>query len=72
MINENFDVLLIEVNENPCLEQPCQLLEDIIQNLVESVIRKAVDPWVSPEEESATFEINSAKEESLILIHEST
>ncbi len=38
MIDDTFNVWLIEVNSNPCLELSCPLLATIIPNLIENVL----------------------------------
>ena len=48
MIDEDFNLLLIEVNTNPCLEICCPLLARIIPNLLESAFRVAIDPLFPP------------------------
>jgi hypothetical protein len=39
MIDEDFDVTLIEVNTNPCLDLACPLLARLIPNLLENTLR---------------------------------
>jgi tubulin polyglutamylase TTLL1 len=39
MIDENFQVYLIEVNTNPCLELSSTLLCRLIPNMIENVMR---------------------------------
>jgi len=39
MINENFNVLLIEVNTNPCLELSCPLLSRIIPTMLDNALK---------------------------------
>ena len=48
MIDENYKPWLIEVNNNPCLETSCLLLNRIIPSVVENVLRIAVDPMFPP------------------------
>ena len=48
MIDSNFRPWLIEVNTNPCLEVEGNVLSKIIPNLVENVLRIAVDPIFPP------------------------
>ena len=48
MIDENFKPWLIEVNNNPCLETSCSLLNRIIPQVIENVFRIAVDPMFPP------------------------
>ena len=56
MIDDTYNVQLIEVNSNPCLEFPCLLLNRIISEMIENVIRFlnynriAVDPIFPPPE----------------------
>lgn len=35
MITENFDVTLIEVNSNPCLEFACDMLERLLVDVMD-------------------------------------
>jgi tubulin monoglycylase TTLL3/8 len=44
MIDEDFNVYLIEANTNPCLEVCCPLLARIIPELLDNSFRIAVDP----------------------------
>ena len=39
MIDENFQIFLIEVNTNPCLEQNCSLLKRLIDKLIDNTLR---------------------------------
>lgn len=39
MIDDAFNVWLIEVNSNPCLQLSCPLLSTIIPNLIENVLQ---------------------------------
>ena len=48
MIDESYNVWLIEVNTNPCLECSGSLLSRLIPTLVENVFRVAVDPIFPP------------------------
>ena len=48
MIDSAFKPWLIEVNTNPCLEVEGTVLSRIIPNLVENVIRIAIDPIFPP------------------------
>lgn len=48
MIDENFKVLMIEANTNPCLEICCPLLARIIPELLDNTFRIAVDPLFQP------------------------
>jgi tubulin monoglycylase TTLL3/8 len=48
MIDENFKVLMIEANTNPCLEICCPLLARIIPELLDNTFRIAVDPLYQP------------------------
>ena len=48
MIDENLTPWLIEVNSNPCLEQPCPLLERLIGEVVESTFQIGVDRFFPP------------------------
>ena len=48
MIDENFNVWLIEVNTNPCLELGGKLLSRIIPNMLEHALRLSVDVIFPP------------------------
>jgi hypothetical protein len=59
MIDENFQVYLIEVNTNPCLELSSTLLCRLIPNMIENVMRLnkfllriAIDPIFPPPDAS--------------------
>jgi tubulin monoglycylase TTLL3/8 len=43
MVDDEFNVTLIEINSNPCLEFVCPLLTEIISSLIENVVRVALD-----------------------------
>lgn len=51
MIDEDFNVWLIEVNTNPCLEVGSPLLARIIPNMIENALKIAVDPIFPPPKE---------------------
>ena len=48
MIDEDFKVYLIEANTNPCLEISSTLLARVIPNLIDNVLRIAIDPILPP------------------------
>lgn len=48
MVDDQFNVTLIEVNSNPCLEFVCPLLTDIISSLIENVVKVALDTQLPP------------------------
>ena len=48
IIDSNFKPLLIEVNSNPCLELPSNVLERVIPKMLENMFRLAVDPLFRP------------------------
>lgn len=48
MIDENFNVWLIEVNTNPCLEISSKLLGRIIPNMLEHAFRLSIDVIFPP------------------------
>lgn len=44
MLDEEFNLSLIEVNTNPCLDQPCPLLARMIPHMLENSLWIALDP----------------------------
>ena len=44
MLDEDFKLYLIEVNTNPCLDQPCPLLARMIPHMLENSLWIALDP----------------------------
>ncbi len=48
MIDDMFQLQLIECNTNPCLEVCCPLLARIIPNLLDSAFKIAIDPLFPP------------------------
>ena len=48
MIDENFQVYLIECNTNPCLEICCPLLARIIPELLDNSFKLTIDPIYQP------------------------
>lgn len=48
MIDEKFNVWLIEVNTNPCLEISSKLLGRIIPNMLEQAFRLSIDVIFPP------------------------
>lgn len=48
MVDESFNVWLIEINTNPCLELSCPLLSRIIPQMVEQSLRLTVDVLCPP------------------------
>ena len=50
MINQDFDVFLIEINSNPCISMHCPILSRMIPRLLENAFRIAIDPILPPAE----------------------
>jgi tubulin polyglutamylase TTLL1/tubulin monoglycylase TTLL3/8 len=48
MVSESFEVSLLEVNSNPCLEFSAPFLEQNLPNMIEEVFQKALDPIFPP------------------------
>ena len=48
MIDEDFNVWVIEVNTNPCFELSCSYLARLIPAMVENALKIAVDPLFPP------------------------
>ncbi|CAI2371443.1 unnamed protein product [Moneuplotes crassus] len=44
MLDEDFNLSLIEVNTNPCLDQPCPLLARMIPHMLQNALWIGVDP----------------------------
>ena len=44
MITNDFNVLLIEVNTNPCLETPWSLLSSVVSSVLDNTFRITLDP----------------------------
>lgn len=49
MINEDLEVMLIEVNTNPCLELSSGLLSRIIPLMLDQAFRIGLDPLFPPQ-----------------------
>jgi hypothetical protein len=45
MVNDNFEVKLIEINTNPSLCFCCPLLANLITGLIEDMVKIAIDPY---------------------------
>lgn len=43
ILDQDFNTWLIEVNTNPCLEEPCELLKDYIPRMIEDMLKLTVD-----------------------------
>ena len=54
MIDDDFKVLLIECNTNPCLAVPCPLLSCIISKTIDNTFRVTLDPIFSSESKVLT------------------
>lgn len=48
MIDNKFNLWLIEVNTNPCLELSSKLLERLIPQMAEHTLRLCIDPMFPP------------------------
>ena len=48
MIDINYNVWLIEINTNPCLELSSKLLSRIVPTMLEQTFRLALDPLFPP------------------------
>ena len=55
MIDNDFNVWLIEVNTNPCLELSCSYLAKIIPEMLENAFKVALDPIFPPVIEHKKF-----------------
>mmetsp|Transcript_6491 Transcript_6491/g.10436 ORF Transcript_6491/g.10436 Transcript_6491/m.10436 type:complete len:184 (-) Transcript_6491:281-832(-) len=43
ILDENYNVWLIEVNTNPCLEESSQLLKDMLPRMIEDMLKLTID-----------------------------
>ena len=43
ILDEDFNVWLIEVNTNPCLEESSQLLKELLPRMVEDMLKLTID-----------------------------
>jgi hypothetical protein len=48
MIDTNFQVFLIEINNNPDINTCCPVLSKIIPNMIDNLFRITVDPIFPP------------------------
>ena len=48
MINDDFEVKLIEINTNPCLEFSSKLLAKIFTTMIDNAFKIALDPLFPP------------------------
>lgn len=48
MLDEDLQPWLIEINTNPSLDTSCNLLHDIIPNMVENAVKIAIDSVFKP------------------------
>ena len=48
MLDDDLNVVLIEINSNPCLELCCPLLEDALPNLIHDVMAAGLDAVLPP------------------------
>jgi hypothetical protein len=71
MIDDQYNLVLIEVNTNPCLEVCCPLLARIIPNLLESTFKIAIDPLFPPGNKKFLSNIEIINDIKLELIYES-
>ena len=48
MIDDEFKVFLIEVNQNPCLETGCPVLNRIVSRMLNDALKIGLDPLFMP------------------------
>lgn len=44
LVGSEYDVRLIEVNTNPCLEEPCDLLKQLVPRMLDDCFKIELDP----------------------------
>jgi hypothetical protein len=62
ILDEDFNVFLIEVNTNPCLEESSQLLRDMLPRMIEDMLKLTVDqvfPKINKKKKVVPNSINS-------------
>ena len=62
ILDEDFNVFLIEVNTNPCLEESSQLLKDMLPRMIEDMLKLTVDqvfPKINKKKKAVPNGINS-------------
>ena len=69
MIDEKFNVYLIEVNTNPCLETPCSLLSSIISSVLDDTFKLTLDVLFPPLQKSTGKQFFTKKIGSEIRFH---
>ena len=50
MLDADLNLVLIEVNTNPCLDTPCMLLQRMIPQVLDQSLKIAVDPFLQASE----------------------
>ena len=50
MLDADLNLVLIEVNTNPCLDTPCMLLQRMIPQVLDQTLKLAVDPFLNASE----------------------
>jgi tubulin---tyrosine ligase len=74
MVDSDYNVWLIEINTNPCLELSCSYLSKIIPEMIENSFRIALDPMFPPPQSNKKFKNwvkNSSLTNKYILVYSS-
>jgi len=48
MVDENFKMYLIEVNNSPSLDMPCKLLKRLIPTMIDDMLKLTLDDLFPP------------------------
>ena len=68
MLDDEFKVILIECNTNPCLAVPCPLLSCIISKVIDYTFWVALDPIFFPSDEKKNKLPDTLPDSKIMLI----